>query len=155
MKVTIAGKELKIYWRYCISEMTLKKIVSCYICDSSGECISEGWAACDRQDKFCKETGRKMSLTRAIKNYEMPHWDLPISDSLTKAERTQIWQAYFDRKPIPEVRSSDVKAGTRVYDPVHKEIYAALPLPKGCNYWRMIETDVHKAPDGMLVAITI
>lgn len=42
-------------------------------------------AWCSRKDNFCKERGRKISLARAIKD-----WD--------KAVRTEIWKAYLNRK---------------------------------------------------------
>jgi len=41
--------------------------------------------SCSPKDNFCKETGRKISLTRAIAH-------------LPKEERTQIWKDYFNRK---------------------------------------------------------
>jgi len=42
-----------------------------------------GGASCSNSDKFKKDTGRKLSLARAMKNA-----------SLSKEERTEIWEAY-------------------------------------------------------------
>jgi len=46
--------------------------------------ISTGTAQCSKLDNFAKETGRKIALARAIKNF-------------SKEERTEIWDKYFSR----------------------------------------------------------
>jgi len=48
--------------------------------------IGQGKAKCSRHDSFRKESGRKISLTRALKNA-----------CLRKKNRTAIWDAYFSR----------------------------------------------------------
>ncbi len=104
MKVTIAGKELKIYWRYCISEMTLKRITTCYITDSSGEDIGVGNSACHRKDNFCKEIGRRISLGRALKvvEFECVYDDGIHNRNLNKSERHKVLEAYHGRKKAKE-----------------------------------------------------
>jgi len=49
--------------------------------------IGEGSAVCSRNDLFCKNTGRKISLARAMKNANM-----------TKNTRASIWEAYRNTK---------------------------------------------------------
>jgi hypothetical protein len=49
-----------------------------------------GVAACIRGDQFSKELGRKIALTRALKEA-----------CLKRGTRTAVWRAYFDRKPTP------------------------------------------------------
>jgi len=44
-----------------------------------------GTAKCGVDDNFCKETGRKIALTRALRYFE------------DKEIRTAIWDAYFHR----------------------------------------------------------
>uniref|UniRef100_A0A6M3IK71 Uncharacterized protein n=1 Tax=viral metagenome TaxID=1070528 RepID=A0A6M3IK71_9ZZZZ len=46
--------------------------------------VGHGIANCSVGDAFCKETGRKLALTRALR-------DLP------KPVRKAIWEAYFQR----------------------------------------------------------
>lgn len=119
MKVTIAGKELKIYWRYRMEldpkevdnpRYTTAKIVFCHI-EIDGKPITENSASCHHKDRFREETGRKISLTRALKDIlvegvndngfaiigEAGTGKPMIGRSLTKAERTQIWAAYRKR----------------------------------------------------------
>lgn len=51
-----------------------------------GTVIGQGVAVCDSRDNFCKEIGRKLSMTRALRNTD-----------LSKQERQLIWENYFDR----------------------------------------------------------
>lgn len=45
-----------------------------------------GLAACSAEDKFTKEVGRKVALTRALYNASLP-----------KYARTEVWNRYFNR----------------------------------------------------------
>ena len=47
-----------------------------------------GVAICSHKDNFCKDTGRKISLARALKNANIP-----------KEERKSIWEVYRLSKP--------------------------------------------------------
>jgi len=49
--------------------------------------VGSGKAICHCTDQFCKETGRKISLARAMKNANM-----------TKNTRASIWEAYRNTK---------------------------------------------------------
>ncbi len=49
--------------------------------------VSFGLAQCHTGDNYCKETGRKIALTRAL-----------ASAGFSKPLRTQVWKAYFARK---------------------------------------------------------
>ena len=51
---------------------------------------SRGQALCSREDQFCSETGRKVSLTYALKKFARKH-------------RQPIWKSYFDRNNKPPV----------------------------------------------------
>jgi len=46
-----------------------------------------GIAKCHENDNYCRETGRKISLTRAMQN-----------STLSKHERRLVWEAYLGRK---------------------------------------------------------
>lgn len=50
--------------------------------------IVEDYALCSLVDTFCKETGRKLSLARAMRSADIP-----------KEERTEIWEQYRNSKP--------------------------------------------------------
>jgi hypothetical protein len=49
--------------------------------------IGTGESSCHHRDHFCKETGRKLSLARAMKNANLP-----------KEERKVIWEIYRNSK---------------------------------------------------------
>ena len=53
--------------------------------------VSSGLTRCSVNDQFNKETGRKISLTRALEK-----------TNLTKSERAIFWQTYFDRNKEQE-----------------------------------------------------
>lgn len=67
--------------------------------------LGEGVAKCSHLDNFVKETGRKISLTRAL-----------AASNLTKDERTAVWQAYRLRNlPIrPTFNKPILVIGARV-----------------------------------------
>jgi hypothetical protein len=71
-------KEFKIMWRHESNKGT-----SCLIRNYKDAIIGCGLTCCSISDNFCRETGRKLSLARAMKNA-----------SLGKEERTEIWEAY-------------------------------------------------------------
>jgi hypothetical protein len=59
----------------------------CTIWNRHNIVIAEGGAHCAKGDCFCKETGRKLSLARAMKNARFP-----------KEERKVIWEIYRNTK---------------------------------------------------------
>lgn len=67
-----------------ITNCKIEKVVAGGRFDEGGSVIGTGKAICDSRDRFEKRIGRKMALSRAIK-------DLP------KSERTSIWSAYFSK----------------------------------------------------------
>jgi hypothetical protein len=54
------------------------------VTDGSDEAVTFGVAVCHPIDNFCKNTGRKLSLFRAIKMLGLP-----------KEFRKKFWRAYF------------------------------------------------------------
>ena len=52
--------------------------------ENQGEEVGFGMARCSAGDIFCRETGRKLAMARALKDLDKP-------------VRTAIWQAYFQR----------------------------------------------------------
>lgn len=51
------------------------------------EASAAGFAQCIPTDQFSRAIGRKLTLTRAL-----------AESGISKSERTQIWEAYFDGK---------------------------------------------------------
>ncbi len=102
MKVTIAGKELKIYWRYPAND----RETVCYIESLDTTIFCRGEATLGKHDQFCKEIGRRISLGRALKYMRVPTKDTqssggviePVMRSLSKAERHKVLEAYHGRK---------------------------------------------------------
>ena len=60
-------------------------ITECYLTKENNVILSVGHSHCTINDTFCKETGRKIALTRAV-------------CILPKEERKKIWMAYLNRK---------------------------------------------------------
>ena len=63
----------------------LNGITECYLMKEDNVMLSVGHSSCTLNDTFCKETGRKIALTRAV-------------CILPKEERKKIWMAYLKRK---------------------------------------------------------
>jgi hypothetical protein len=74
---------LKIRWNY--SKITPHTF--CKICNMEDRIIGAGYAICAKGDCFCKETGRKISLARAMKQANLP-----------KEERKVLWEIYRNTK---------------------------------------------------------
>jgi len=79
---------LKIRWRY-VQRVNMPPLTFCGILkgDDPKKIVTAGVAACATNDHFSKETGRKLSLARAMKNYNMP-----------KEERCVVWEIYRNTK---------------------------------------------------------
>lgn len=76
-----------ITWRYD-NRQSIYPVTVCNIENTPGGIgIWFGVARCSAYDRFTKEYGRKISLTRAMK-----------AAGLNKQERTLIWKDYFNRK---------------------------------------------------------
>jgi hypothetical protein len=77
--------KLKISWRHHNDPPLLKTV--CVLGQmKDGESIdtSKATAVCSPKDQYNKETGRKVSLTRALQGW-------------SRADRAKIWKAYFAR----------------------------------------------------------
>jgi len=53
------------------------------VLENNGEILSHGQASCSPKDNFCRATGRKLSLARALQGFYF-----------TKEQRQEIWEAY-------------------------------------------------------------
>src|ERR1700722_10894516 len=64
--------------------------------------LGKGQAICAPEDRFNKETGRKLALTRALHDYEkhstVVDAALEIVNYGAKKFRTAVWNSYFGRK---------------------------------------------------------
>ena len=95
MIVNIEGNRYTIDWLHYTttipegSRRQAKKAHRQTVCDigfPNGE-VFTGVSVCGRKDNFCREIGRKISLTRALKEA-----------GFTYEGRQQVWKAYFNRK---------------------------------------------------------
>jgi len=88
-------------WDARMSYCDVTKIINTVIQSSDGkkveieDVVAFGNAECSRHDNFCKETGRKVSLANALKKA-----------GFTQPERKLVWDAYFNRAPGKDPRSS-------------------------------------------------
>ena len=86
-------KNYQIKWNYDLGLTRNNKptiITYCVIYDLNGEAINNSGAKCSDGDNFNKDTGRKLSLLRAMQNAGIP-----------KKERKSIWEIYrtMTKKP--------------------------------------------------------
>ncbi len=86
MRVTLYGQQYRIGFRYDPLSPT---VTDAFLLDEAGVVFAGGRAWCHENDNFCKETGRKLALTRAVK-------DLP------KEQRKAVWEAYLNRKVLAD-----------------------------------------------------
>lgn len=54
--------------------------------------VAEGMTICSLKDNFCKATGRRIALTRALEKMRV------MVPYLTKAERAKVWEVYLTGK---------------------------------------------------------
>ena len=73
-------KNFNIKWYYPTRS---PGVTVCDIKDSQNNLIAYSFVGCYYKDNFCKDTGRKLSLARAMANA-----------NLKKEERKVIWEAY-------------------------------------------------------------
>lgn len=75
---------LQIKWRYA------EPMTACFITNGNGSFIAGSRCVCAKNDHFCRDTGRKLSLARAMKESNMP-----------KEERRVVWEIYRKMTPQP------------------------------------------------------
>ncbi len=86
MRVEYGGDVYSVGWHHCREGK--KKGTVCTVELKTGETwtiVAVGGAKLHTYDRFEKETGRRLSLTRAIERF-------------SRAERTAFWEAYWGRK---------------------------------------------------------
>ncbi len=88
VKFQYNNNQYTIEWKY-VEEYKYYHTYCSLLCNN--ELVTFSQAIMNPCDKFVKETGRKVSLTRLLKN---------LPDDLSNKEfRTAVWDAYFSRKP--------------------------------------------------------
>ncbi len=75
-------------WEHHVSHGKRPGTTSCYVTDEDGHVMGIGSAVCSLSDQYCRETGRKVSLTRAMDDHELFPFEM----------RKTIWAQYFKRK---------------------------------------------------------
>ena len=92
MKLNIDGQEIAIEFIHHNNDKASRDMdarwTNCLI-HKNGETIAHGIATCSPSDNFCRRTGRRLSLTRAVQQ------------AMTREQRRVFWQAYWTaRKEI-------------------------------------------------------
>ena len=54
--------------------------------------VSQGVAECHPNDQFCKATGRKVALAKALQNWTEDRWT-----------RKLVWDKYFEKSPRSKI----------------------------------------------------
>lgn len=113
MKFTVNDKTYFVKWEYLLSFQEKPFNTICRIYDdehSYDKPIVIGGAVCKPPDKFCKNTGRKISLARALGklfpySYHIQDIDdqvviVPDEINVTHQEyRAIAWKEYFNESP--------------------------------------------------------
>ena len=106
MKFTVNDNTYFVKWEYLLNFQERPFNTICRIYDnehSYNKPIVIGGAVCKPPDKFCKNTGRKISLDRAL-NQLFPNYSFDMNEPLNIKEqnvkaRSIAWQEYFKESP--------------------------------------------------------
>lgn len=107
MKFTVNDKTYFVKWEYpTIEPVVYKYTTVCKIYDTNSsysEPLVEGYATLAVGDRFCKNTGRKISLNRAL-NVLFPNYSFIMNEPLNIKEhsakaRAIAWAEYFNESP--------------------------------------------------------
>ena len=79
MKINIDGRDYSFKFQHHTSG--IERGTVCRVFNEVGDQVTYGVSNVHPQDNFCKEKGRKIALSRAIKTWE-------------KDYRTQVWEEY-------------------------------------------------------------
>ena len=79
MKININGRDYSFKFQHHTSG--IERGTVCRVYNEDGVQVTYGVSNVHPQDNFCKEKGRKIALSRAIKTWE-------------KDYRTQVWEEY-------------------------------------------------------------
>jgi hypothetical protein len=125
-------RHYKIQFEYAAYTGHAGRGLYCHIFEVQGNTeteIATGWSSCVPQDRFVKETGRKIALARALRhpyrslvrgpdavNGGEAHWvdQLPQPWD-AKTFRTAAWTAYLNRREI--AKESNVIANDGTFKP--------------------------------------
>lgn len=107
------GRILRVHFRHEVPAYT-----QCWITErDTQQFVSKGFALCSSKDNFNREKGRKVSLSRALKNFP-------------KEKRTEVWTLYFMRK-VPDDIANIIM--TYVPESEHISFNDAVALAKQRN----------------------
>lgn len=111
MRIPMTGRVLDVTFRYTrynppkqIGNTFVTVMTECLITEVGNRdtVIGVGSACCSLKDSFVKESGRKVSLTRALFN-----------GGFNRIERTVIWKSYLNRAAIQaEIESYEQPVAT-------------------------------------------
>ncbi len=107
-RVTVEGQEFRVLFAHRraatnVNKAQFKVITSCAITDGK-TILAQGATKCSVNDNFCRATGRKVALSRALaempgRPYDPLHETKPTWD---EAQRRAVWNAYWTavRQPM-------------------------------------------------------
>lgn len=88
--------KLKFRWQY--GDEGRQVVTMCMIEDMDNNFIAGGNTTCGENDQFCRETGRRKSLARALKKASIK---LFIIHEKQKIWRAEVWEAYRTMTKVP------------------------------------------------------
>ena len=91
--VKIKSREFQVRFRH---ENEYHRYTICKIMRGD-KIVAEGMAECHPKDNFCKDTGRKLSLARALQ-FLFPNKKGKKRSKATQARRRVFWDAYAEKR---------------------------------------------------------
>lgn len=90
MIAEIEGIKYRIDFKHTRGEKKSGTVCMIYTGEDFTHPVGSGSARCNsKYDNYCKETGRKLSLTRALES---------APSTWTREKRSQVWKVYHGRK---------------------------------------------------------
>ena len=87
MKITVKRRKYIVRYHH---HFPYRTATTCFIQNARGQTIGEGFAECSEKDNYCKATGKKVALTKALRNMS------PES----KEDRAAFWQAIWKEREM-------------------------------------------------------
>ena len=91
--VKVKRREFRVRFHH---ENVVNRYTICRI-ERGGKIIALGTAECHPKDNFCKDTGRKLSLARALQ-FLFPNKKGKKRSKATQAKRQVFWDAYAEKR---------------------------------------------------------
>src|SRR5690348_18190707 len=106
MIIELPSGKYRIYFRHVNNGSGMWNYSECVVRDANNEVVAWGQAKCSPNDQFRFDTGRRISLERALSTGVIDH-------DFSRQERGLIWRQYFEEHKDLERRDVRLVAKAR------------------------------------------